>query len=45
MAIHRAHRRLAKAARVAASLRTDGDARAGRHLRRALAELDEAVAA
>jgi aminoglycoside phosphotransferase (APT) family kinase protein len=44
-AIHRAHRRLAKAVRVATSLRPDGDARAARHLRRALAELDEAVAA
>jgi hypothetical protein len=45
MAIHRAHRRLAKAVRVAASLRPDGDARAQRHLTKALAELDEAVAA
>jgi hypothetical protein len=45
MAIHRAHRRLAKAVRVAASLRPDGDARAVRHLRRAMLELDEEVAA
>jgi thiamine kinase-like enzyme len=45
MAIHRAHRRLAKAVRAAASLRPDGDQRAGRHVRRALAELDEEPAA
>jgi hypothetical protein len=40
MAIHRAYRRLAKAARVAGSLRPDGDERARRHVRRALRELD-----
>jgi phosphotransferase family enzyme len=44
MAIYRAHRRLAKAVRVAGSLRPDGDARAGRHLRRALHELEREVA-
>jgi hypothetical protein len=43
MAIHRAHRRLGKAARVAASLRPDGDKRARRHLNRALLELEEVV--
>jgi hypothetical protein len=42
LAIHRAHRRLAKAARVAASLRPDGDARAARHVNRALRELEAA---
>jgi hypothetical protein len=39
LSIYRVHRRLAKAARVAASLRADGDARARRHLRRARDEL------
>jgi hypothetical protein len=38
MAIHRAHRRLAKALRVATSLRPDGDRRAARYLRQALDE-------
>jgi hypothetical protein len=41
IAVHRAHRRLAKALRVAGSLRPDGDARARRHLERALRELAE----
>jgi Phosphotransferase enzyme family len=44
IAVHRAHRRLAKALRVAGSLRPDGDARARRHLDRALRELSEEVA-
>jgi hypothetical protein len=44
LAIYRAHRRLAKAARVAGSLRPDGDARAGRHVRRALHELERGAA-
>jgi aminoglycoside phosphotransferase (APT) family kinase protein len=39
MAMHRAHRRLAKALRVAGSLRPDGDTRARRHLKRALEEV------
>ena len=39
MAMYRAHRRLAKALRVAGSLRPDGDARARRHLKRALEEV------
>jgi hypothetical protein len=39
MAMYRAHRRLAKALRVAGSLRPDGDVRARRHLRRALEEV------
>jgi Phosphotransferase enzyme family len=39
MAVHRAHRRLAKALRAATSLRPDGDRRAARHLRRALDEV------
>jgi hypothetical protein len=43
IAVHRAHRRLAKALRVAGSLRPDGDARAGRHLKLALRELAEEV--
>jgi Phosphotransferase enzyme family len=44
MAIYRAHRRLAKAARVAGSLRPDGDTRAVRHVERALRELEREVA-
>jgi Phosphotransferase enzyme family len=43
IAVHRAHRRLAKALRVAGSLRPDGDARARRHVERALRELAEEV--
>jgi hypothetical protein len=43
IAVHRAHRRLAKALRVAGSLRPDGDARARRHLERALRELAQEV--
>jgi aminoglycoside phosphotransferase (APT) family kinase protein len=39
MAIYRAHRRLAKAVRVACSLRPDGDHRAERQLRHALEEV------
>jgi hypothetical protein len=42
--IYGAHRRLAKAVRVAGSLRADGDARAGRHLKRALRELEREAA-
>jgi hypothetical protein len=43
IAVHRAHRRLAKALRVASSLRPDGDVRSRRHLERALRELAEEV--
>jgi Phosphotransferase enzyme family len=42
--IYSAHRRLAKAVRVAGSLRADGDTRAGRHLKRALRELEREAA-
>lgn len=42
LAIHRAHRRLAKGARVAGSLRPDGDVRAARHVKRALLDLEAA---
>jgi len=42
IAIYRAHRRLAKAVRVACSLRPDGDVRAARHLARALSGLEVA---
>jgi Phosphotransferase enzyme family len=44
IAVHRAHRRLAKAARVAASLRPDGDRRAARHVEGALRELEGVTA-
>ena len=44
LAVYRAHRRLAKALRVASSLRPDGDARARRHVKRALSELGEGLA-
>ena len=42
--IYSVHRRLAKAVRVAGSLRADGDARARRHLKRALYELEREAA-